>query len=259
MLNFWKKEKIEKNISSDDVKGKNMAVIPADLSGFRNIHLGERCFIIGNGPSLKAEDLDHLKNEFTFGVNRIYLIFDQTNWRPTYYAIQDQKLMERYGDDVAQLDLPVKFVSNKAKDIIKGGKGHYYYYNYVRRLYDGSEPEFSDDISKQTYEGGTVTYLCMQIAAYMGFKEIYLIGNDFNYSVSKTENNIVVNNVKDYFTDKYISSDENRFFPRLDLCEVGFKYAKKVLSAKNIEVFNATRGGKLEVFPRIKFDDIKFK
>lgn len=250
MFNFFKNKKNSKGCSP---------CIPSDISGFKDVHKGERCFIIGNGPSLKAEDLDKLKNEYTFAVNRIYLIFEQTDWRPTYYAIQDHKLVEKYKDEVSQLDLPVKFVATRAANDIKGGKGKYYYYNYVRRLFDGSAPEFSEDISKQTYEGGTVTYLCMQLAAYMGFSEIYLLGNDFNYSVTKTATDIVVNNVKDYFSDKYISNDENRFFPRLDLCEIGFEHAKKVLDEKGIHIYNATRGGKLEVFPRVNFDQITFK
>ncbi len=39
-----------------------------------NIHHGQRCFIIGNGPSLQRTDLTKLKDEFTFGMNRIYLV-----------------------------------------------------------------------------------------------------------------------------------------------------------------------------------------
>src|SRR5699024_7865108 len=64
----------------------------ARIEALRNCHKGERCFIIGNGPSLRAEDLDKLKNEITFACNRINLIFDQTDWRPTYYCITDLAL-----------------------------------------------------------------------------------------------------------------------------------------------------------------------
>ena len=61
---------------------------------FKNIHSGERCFIIGNGPSLNADDLDKLAEQgyVTFAFNRIYHIFDQTDWRPTYYMSQDEKM-----------------------------------------------------------------------------------------------------------------------------------------------------------------------
>ncbi len=45
------------------------------LAALKDIHRGERCFIIGNGPSLKQTDLSRLKDEFTFGMNRFYLMF----------------------------------------------------------------------------------------------------------------------------------------------------------------------------------------
>lgn len=55
----------------------------------KDAHKGKRCFIIGNGPSLRADDLDKLENEYTFGANRIFNIYEQTNWRPSYYIAVD--------------------------------------------------------------------------------------------------------------------------------------------------------------------------
>ncbi len=65
------------------------------LKGYKNIHSGERCFVIGNGPSLTPEDLDKLKNEYSFASNHIYKIFDRTNWRPTYYVSVDKAWLEK--------------------------------------------------------------------------------------------------------------------------------------------------------------------
>ena len=60
------------------------------LKKYKNIHKGQRCFIIGTGPSLSVEDLEKLKGEITFGSNRIFEIYSQTDWRPTYYMNQDK-------------------------------------------------------------------------------------------------------------------------------------------------------------------------
>ena len=229
------------------------------LSDFKDKHKGERCFIIGNGPSLKIEDLEKLNNEICFAVNRIYLSFPNTKWRPTYYAIQDSKMLDQYIGDVAKLDLPYKFLPIAYENKFKNEKGKAFFYNYTLRLFNGTPPLFSDDISKLTYEGGTVTFLCMQIAFYMGFKEIILLGNDFTYSLEKTKDGVVVNNVKDYFVDNYIGNTETRFYPRMDLCEQGFKLARKKAEERDIKIYNATRGGKLEVFERLNFDDIDFR
>ena len=65
------------------------------LKCFKNIHEGETCFIIGNGPSLNSDDLEKIYKKCipTFAFNRIYLMFDNTNWRPSYYISQDEKML----------------------------------------------------------------------------------------------------------------------------------------------------------------------
>ena len=57
------------------------------IAALKDKYKGKRCFICGNGPSLKAEDLNILsqRGEYTFGMNRIFKIFPQTEWRPSFY------------------------------------------------------------------------------------------------------------------------------------------------------------------------------
>src|SRR5712692_1717642 len=40
---------------------------------FRDRHRGQRCFVIGNGPSLKDQDLSPLANEITLVTNSFYV------------------------------------------------------------------------------------------------------------------------------------------------------------------------------------------
>ena len=60
-----------------------------DISVFKDKHFGERCFVIGNGPSLRKEDLERLKNEYTFGSNDIFMSYDKVDWRASYYVVSD--------------------------------------------------------------------------------------------------------------------------------------------------------------------------
>ena len=60
------------------------------LKEFENKYNGERCFIIATGPSLTIDDLEKLKDEYTFGVNSIIKLFDETDFRPDFYGIQDK-------------------------------------------------------------------------------------------------------------------------------------------------------------------------
>ena len=65
------------------------------VRAYRNKHEGRRCFILGTGPSLKKTDLSLLKNEFTFGLNRIYLLFDELKFNTTYYVAVNNLVIEQ--------------------------------------------------------------------------------------------------------------------------------------------------------------------
>jgi hypothetical protein len=55
------------------------------LAGLKDAYRGKRCFIIGNGPSLKRTDLTKLQGEYTFGMNRIYLLFPELGFTTTFF------------------------------------------------------------------------------------------------------------------------------------------------------------------------------
>ena len=155
------------------------------LKKLENIHLGKRCFIIGNGPSLNAADLEKLKEngEITFAFNRIYHIFDQTSWRPTYYVSQDQKMLAGCAAEVEKIPAEIKFIPAEMdwyEDIhIKGIQS----FHIVNRDV-GDYPDFSEDIAKCIVNSKTVVYTAIQIAVYMGIREIYLIGVDHHFHTS---------------------------------------------------------------------------
>ena len=120
------------------------------------------------------------------------------------------------------------------------------------------KPLFSENISKRIYNSRTVVYTAIQIAVYMGFKKIYLIGVDHHFHTSMNSKGeiIVDKTAKDYFSDKYNTDKENLYIPNTDLSTLAFVAAKEYTDAHNVRIYNATRGGKLEVFPRIEFNSI---
>jgi hypothetical protein len=227
------------------------------IKSLRNIHLGKRCFIIGNGPSLTTEDLDKLKNEITFAFNRIYFIFDQTDWRPTYYCSEDDKTIIKSKDDINDLKLENKFFPvNFPWDYkIRFKNAKYYVFKFGDR---NTEPKFSEDIVKGIYWGNTVAYTAIQIAVYMGVKEIYLLGVDHNFSkmINDKGEIIIDETAKDYFSEKYNTDKEDLYIPNIEVSTRAFTAAKKYADDNNIKIYNATRGGKLDVFERVNFDQI---
>lgn len=231
------------------------------LSSFKDKYKGERCFFIGNGPSLKPEDLTKLyeNREITFAFNRIYNIFDLTPWRPDYYISQDEKMISGCLDAVDRQPLGVKLIPIELK----------WYYNvnikdavYFRLNWNQNENpdefKFSDDIAREVYSSSTVTYSAAQFAAFMGFSEIYLIGVDHHFHISKNNKGetVVDDSVKDYFSDKYNEDRNNLYIPNTEKSSLTYIALKNQCEKRNIKVFNATRGGKLEVFTRVDFDKL---
>lgn len=217
------------------------------LKNYKDIHKGEICFLIGNGPSLSVDDLEilHQKNVCCIGCNSIHKMFGRTNWRPMYYAMGDPFAYKRIGREIREQNLTC-FVRDFAE--INDDESSFILYPSIGEKYFPGYPNFSDDLVKGVYGGRTVMYDMLQIAAYMGFKEIYLLGVDFSWGEDGRDS---------HFCKEYINNK---------LAQEGLKYRGEIMhayiSAQNyadlhgIDIYNATRGGQLEVFKRVDFDEL---
>lgn len=214
---------------------------------------GKRCFIIGNGPSLRVEDLEKLKNEDCIGANEIHKIFNTTTWRPKYYLIMD-RYSKSTPEQIMDIDCETVFLGD-----------YYWRFNKVLRndaiclhqhyCYDERHYDFSTDISKMIINSPTVSFGAMQIMAYMGYSEIYLLGFDHNYEFEfAADGSIIKTNKQDthFFKDDVPEDIIANVRGMTKAYEAFRDYAKKT----GIVVKNATRGGKLEVFERVNFDSL---
>ena len=231
------------------------------IAELKNIHKGKRCFLVGNGPSLKAEDLTkiHKNGDISFGFNRVYNIFDDTPWRPTYYISQDEKMLSGCAETVDKLNLPVKFIPIQLHWYYDITISNAWYFNMNwQQAENPMEFGFSDDIAHEIFCASTGMYTAAQMAAYMGCTEIYFIGVDHHFHTSINNNGKIVvdNSVKDYFSDKYNMDKDNLYIPNTEKSTLTYVAMKKHCDERNIKVFNATRGGKLKVFPRVDFDSL---
>ncbi len=220
------------------------------LSRFKNKHSDKRCFIIGNGPSLRVEDLDMLNQngEICFGTNMIYKVFSKTKWRPQYYVVSDMAVLKTYGDQIKQLHLPCLFIGNRRTGFWDGFENQRFHAFNDFRCLDMDIPYFSEDITRCIYSYYTVTYTCLQIAMYMGFKEIYLLGVDASYNgYASDENNHFIKNYYDQDDRQRIPVEMEKHFRAYQVAE---RYARE----RGVRIYNATRGGNLEAFERFDFD-----
>ena len=221
------------------------------LMQYKNQKNGKRCFIIGNGPSLQATDLDKLINEDCFACNHIEKMFQNTVWRPTYYMVSDAYFAQDI--DITQFQnifLSAYFRRNHKKYIRKS-----YYINVINKCKKGY-PVFSDDISKYISAGNTVTFCNIQLAVYMGYSELYLLGVDNNFNLTiDSKGKIESHEGKNHFySDKYMDSKMEKNPSNVELMNKAYISAKRYCDLHNVKIYNATRGGKLELFERVDFD-----
>lgn len=236
------------------------------LSSYKNIGRGKRAFIIGNGPSLRPSDLDLIASagELSFASNKIFMIFPKTTWRPSFYAIEDTGVANAESEEIiSSLNCPVF-----AADYLRKQFKHYkkvLYFKLLQRVEPPIFPEFALSLPDGVYCGGTITYSIMQLVSYMAFDAVYLLGVDFNYTLPNLKDSDAFHGLKtyepandlNYFSENYIKPGEVVVAPDLESSYCAYQKAQQMVEAGKIPpIYNATRGGKLEVFPRVDFDSL---
>lgn len=240
------------NISGKRISSKKL------LLQYKNKFQGKRCFIIGNGPSLTPEDLDELKNEFTFSSNRIFNIFNNTQWRPTFYAIFDDGIAnsEEVRKKCNSFDCEIKFLRQQGYLDNRHVTGNVCYINSWNSRKYLTNPEFSIELTRGIYTIATVTYALIQIARYMGFSEIYLLGMDHRFanSIQKDGSILKDNSIKSHFDEK--KGNKGNIEGATWEMDVAYHKAEEFSKKNNFRIYNVTRGGALEIFERKNFDDV---
>ena len=247
---------IPKGIKVDDT---------AELAFFYNRYKGRRCFIIGNGPSLNMHDLSLLKDEYTFAVNSIYYKTRETGFRPTFFVVEDSSVMKENREEIVAYEAPFKFFPEIYRSLHPKVDGTYFF-KINRGFYEKSSPNyaiprFSTDITKGAFCGQSVTYINLQLAYFMGFTEVFLIGMDFNYEIPashKRTGDILLSDTDDpnHFHKDYFGKGKTWKDPKLDRVLMNYKMARLVYECAGRKIYNATIGGKLEAFERVNFEDL---
>lgn len=251
-FSFYEKIKYNRRFEASYIKNLFFGLNKDQLKkikSYKNKHKGQTGFLIANGPSLNKIDLDLLKKYPTIGMNRIYL----KNFSPTYYVVEDHLLAEDNAREISTLEGSVMFIPKDLKYCVNNNN-NIIYINFVRRY--RSAPKFSEDFAKKCYWGCTVTFLGLQLAFFLGFKKLYIVGLDHNYTVSQGEEskNIVSESLDiNHFDPNYFGPGKRFHYPYLSLMERSYKIAKENFERSNKKIFNATVGTKLDVFDKINF------
>jgi hypothetical protein len=222
------------------------------IAHYKDIHKGKRCVIIANGPSLKHIDFDLLKNEYTIGMNRIYLLEKQKGFVPTYLAVSDvQVQLEQFKEEYASVKVP-KFYSWFGRLLFdRNDKSLHYFFQHFKN-------DFSADFRKTIGNSKSVTYVCMQLAYYMGFTEVVLIGKDHSYNITgKAGEKVLANGGEsNHFIAGYYNEGQIWKVPNYEEEEYTYKLARKAFEKDGRRIVDATVNGKLDVFEKVDFYEI---
>ena len=220
------------------------------MKRFQNLHQGRRCFICGNGPSMKTIDLSLLGDELTFGCNGIF--YSRLNLTPNYYACEAPSMSKEHPAEILAYTGPHwKFLSQryrqwfeKAAQIVDGQDPlqHVIWTNYDYDNWEVPPPRFSRDTSEVVCNGYSVMYSMIQIAAYFGCDPIYLLGLDFDYKDGDAKP-----------VHCYEKQHRAYDFTQKERQRLAFKHAAEVLPTR---LFNATPGSQLYVVQPVPYQGL---
>lgn len=220
------------------------------IAAFRDRHQGDRCFVLGNGPSLAKTDLSKIGSATTFGLNRIFLLSESAGFRPDYFVCMNGLVLEQSRDEIHSMTMP-RFLNWSHHRLFPDREGLIF-------LRETFTPHFSVDLAKGVWGGATVTFVALQIAYYLGFQQVVLVGVDHRYLRTGIPHRTVVGGSSDpdHFDPNYFPPGFRWQLPDLTTSEFAYKLARDAFKQAGREVMDATVDGELDVFPKIKLEDL---
>jgi len=211
-----------------------------DWLRFKDAHRGETGIVIGNGPSLATVPVSFLKSYPSFGSNRIWRIL-----YPTYYCCTDPLDLAKNRDVINAMTGP-KFV--RAGNNVDGYQ--------LEVVLDNNHPAwltFSlDPAVPPIYDGCTVTYIALQLAYYMGFTTVLLVGVDHRYTWKgdRFTQQVGDGNDPNHWAKDYHLPGEIWQPPNLVRNEQSYRIALKTYEQWGRRIINLTEGTALDVFEK---------
>lgn len=222
-----------------------------NLNKSMNQYNGKKAVILCNGPSLLKSDLTCLDSVFTIGLNKINLLFDKSSFRPSIIVSVNPLVINQNKDFFRNTSIPLFLAHNPAhKSGINADPTTTHLFS------SGGHPMFSTDVRYSICQGATVTYAALQLAYFLGFSQVALIGCDHNFQTKGPDHKLVKSGDSDpnHFDPNYFAGGVSWHLPSIAESEESYLRARRFYGYDNRTIYNCTVGGKLEVYPRITLD-----
>ena len=236
---------------------------------FKDLHKGERVFLVANGPSLKETNLDLLADEYTIAMNRISLIYPENpDWKPTYYLFSSTNVRHpvwgadwtRSVREAVSHRETTSFIAEMFRPQIDPSFGfpRIKWFNSMSENKPATngdilEYSFSTDVSERIDKSGTTMNLALQLAYYMGFSEIIIVGADLGWTGDRG-----TKNDPNHFDSSYQADiPPEKVYKINNQMRNVHSLAHKNFFAKDdtVKFWNASKKTVLDVYPIIDFED----
>ena len=220
------------------------------LNSLKDVASGSPMLVVGNGPSLNKTPLDSFANCWSIGMNKIDLIFERTEWRPSIIICVNDVVARQHQHSFASQSVPT-LLALKTAPLIKSSLREKMEYIQVN-----SEGDFSKDILRGLGSGSTVTYSALQLAHWMGASPIVIVGVDhsFNFEGASSSYQRMSSVDNNHFHSGYFEKGSMWATPDLPGSEGDYERARLAVEESGSKILDATVDGHLSIFPKISID-----
>ncbi|MGO7040438.1 hypothetical protein ACCS60_19015 [Rhizobium acaciae] len=234
------------------------------------LHAGQRCFILGNGPSVKGLDLSRLQGENVITVSNGYLHSDFGKFQSRYHCVPQityglmtsEDVIDWFNEMHSHLGGAELFLSSTEAELVRKHNlfsGRTVRYLVLGESFDERTSEEIVDISQPVPRVESVPVMALMIAMYLGFKEVILLGVDHDRFLSSTYQyafDLKVQKGKDFTVnaDGTLTRSRHDEFQQLARLWRQYRAIANIAKANGIRVVNSTPGGALDEFERRPFD-----
>lgn len=223
------------------------------LEELRDKFFGKTMLVVGNGPSLNKTPLNDFRSVPSIGMNKIDLIYRKTAWRPDLVVCVNNLVINQNGEQFVNSQVPV-FVAWKGRRYLeRKWRDHLNYFHLL------PTQNFSTDIVQGVGCAATVTYSALQFAYFMGAETVILFGVDHSFVATGKPHQIKKREGADinHFDPDYFKEGSWWGLPDLEGSEVAYSRARRVFEDDGRTIYDATIGGKLDIFPKLSIQEAK--
>jgi hypothetical protein len=223
------------------------------LTALRDRHKGERCVIVANGPSLSLMPRGFLRQEeHVIGLNKIFLGTDRFRFYPRYYVAVNPLVIAQSADAIRRLHC-VRFIDHRARR--SGALREDALTHFITEIH---HVPFSTDLAAGYRQGHTVTHVALQVAYYLGYRQVILVGLDHRYHFSGPPGGESIQQGPDrnHFSPAYFAPGQKWENPNLAEAAKHFHAARRAFEKEGREILDATPDGACQAFPKVDYRTI---